>query len=77
MIFGYIYPLNLTSKEEHPRITAPSEAIDDAGDANQEVESITPDLRHRQTFAIGRLHYQLIGHFRDIMKKYLEVKNLI
>ena len=46
MVFGYIYPLNLTSKEEHPRITASPEAIDDAGDANQEVESITPDLRH-------------------------------
>ena len=47
----------LTSKEKHTRIIAAfaSEPIDDTGESDQEVENITPDLRHGQTIAIGRL----------------------
>ena len=41
-------------------------AIDDAGESDQEVENITPDLGHGQTFAIGGLDHQLIGHYLEV-----------
>ena len=52
MVLGLI-----TCKEKHLRIIAAfaSEPIDDTGESDQEVENITPDLRHGQTIAIGGL----------------------